>query len=340
MITRRRALIAGTVLGATSLLSTPSVLFAQQKKAVSISRQLGVLYMPTHVMESQKLIEKHAERLGLSGVTVNWMSFANSSAQQDALLSGGVDVINSGAGPLLLLWDRTKGRVKGISACSAQPVNLITHDPRIQSLKDYREGDKIAVPTIRISTQAILLQMAARQEFGDDKVGYFDPLTVQLGHGDAYVAMRNPTHEIRSHFAAPPFDFYEMQNVSEARIIARSSDVIGGPLVQGQFMAMTSFADQNEIFLQALRAAGEEAKAFIESDLAAAVEIYKTVTGDKTETETIVEMFRQPGMMQWELYPQGLMKFAEHLHFVGTMKSMPGDWKDTYYATVHDLPGN
>lgn len=337
----RRTLLAGAAgLGAMSAMAAPTRLLAQGKKTISISRQLGILYVPTHVIETQKLIEKHAEALGLPGVSVNWLSFANSSAQQDALLSGGVDIINAGAGPLLLLWDRTRGRVKGITACSAQPVTLITRDDRIQSLADFGEGDKIAVPTVRISTQAILLQMAARKEFGEDEWGHFDRMTVQLGHADAYVAMQNPTHEIRTHFASPPFDFYEEQNVQGARVLARSQDIIGGPLSQGQFITTTKFADENDILIQALRKAGEEARDFINNDIGASVDIYKTVSGDKTDRQVLIDMFAQPAMMQWDLYPQGTMKFAEHIHTIGTMKTMPESWKDYYLPIAHDMPGN
>ena len=66
-----------------------------------------------------------------------------------------------GTGNLLLLWDRTRGGVKGIVATSAQPMTLISRDPNIKSLKDFGPNDKIAVPTVKVSTQAIVLQIAA-----------------------------------------------------------------------------------------------------------------------------------------------------------------------------------
>ena len=33
---------------------------AQQKAEISLSRQPGIFYMPSHIMEKHKLIEKHA----------------------------------------------------------------------------------------------------------------------------------------------------------------------------------------------------------------------------------------------------------------------------------------
>lgn len=334
----RRQVVAGAA--ASSALAATSSARAQAKTSISISRQLGVLYIPTHILESERLIEKHAERLGLPGASVNWMSFSSSSAQQDALLSGGVDIINAGAGPLLVMWDRTRGRVKGIVAISAQPVRLLTREDRIRELKDFTANDRIAVPTVRVSTQAILLQMAAAKLFGADKWAHFDPMTIQMGHADALISMRNATHEVRSHFAAPPFDYYGLRSVPGARVVATSTDIIGSPLSQGQFFCTTTFAETNPVLIKATRAATEEAKAMIEGDIRGAVEVYKRVSGDKTETSELVDMFAQPGMMQWELYPQGTMRFAEHLTKVGTLRTMPAAWTDYYLPIAHDLPGN
>ena len=247
---------------------------------------------------------------------------------------------STGTGPLLVLWDKSRGRVKGICASSAQPALLLTRDPRIQSLKDYKEGDKIAVPTIRVSTQAILLQIAAAGLFGPDKWNHFDAMTVQLGHPDALIAMKNPSHEVKSHFAAPPFQFYEQQQIPEVRVVASSADIMGSPLSQGQFMTTTGFAESNPKIVQALRYAAQEAKTFIESNTSEAVEIYREVTGDKTPTDQILAMLKQPGMMEWNIYPQGTMKFAEHLARTGGIKTKPASWKDYYLPVSHDLSGS
>jgi NitT/TauT family transport system substrate-binding protein len=335
-ISRRQALI-----GASAMLAlTSSQAFGQAKTAIALSRQPGILYLPTHVIEKHKLIEKHAEALGVPGVTTTWTQFANGGAQQDALISGNVDIINTGTGPLLLMWDKTKGRVKGICASSAQPLTFISRDPRIKSLKDLQSGDKIAVPTVKVSTQAILLQMAASELFGPDKWNHFDPLTVQMGHPDAFIALKNPDHEVKNHFGAPPFHYYELKEVPGAHAIITSPEIIGSPLSQGQFMTTTEFADGNPKIIAALRAAAEEAQKFIETNLNDALAIYKEVTGDKTEVAKLADMLSQPGMNEWNLFPQGTMKFAAHLNKVGSLKTMPASWQDYYLPVSHDLAGS
>lgn len=328
------------VAAAVGLLASGLPTWAQQKSEISLSRQPGILYMPTHIIEKQKLIEKHAALLGLPGVATKWITFSGGGAQTDALLAGGVDILNTGTGNLLLLWDRTKGGVKGIVATSAQPMKLISRDPHIKSLKDFGPGDKIAVPTVRVSTQAIVLQIASAELFGADQWSKLDANTVQMGHPDALVAMSNSKHEVRNHFTIPPYYFLELKNVPDAHVVLSSDQVMGGPLTQAQFFTTTKFAAANPKIIEAVRAATKEAQDFIRNDTRAAVDIYKEVTGDKTSTEDLLTWLKEPGMMEWNLEPQGSMKFAAHLFKVGTLKSMPNAWTDYYLPVASDLKGN
>jgi NitT/TauT family transport system substrate-binding protein len=313
---------------------------AQQKTEIALSRQPGIFYMPSHIMEKQKLIEKHAAALGLPAITTKWITFSGGGAQTDALLAGGVDILNTGTGNLLLLWDRTKGGVKGIVATSAQPMTLISRDPHIKSIKDFTANDKIAVPTVKISTQAIVLQIAAAEAFGADQWAKLDSNTVQLGHPDAYAALSNSQHEVRSHFSIPPFTFLEMKNVPGAHVVLNSPDVMGGPLSQAQFFTTTKFADANPKIVQAVRDATKEAQDLIRSDTKTSVEIYKEITGDKTSVDDLLAWLKEPGMMEWNLEPQGTMKFAAHLFKTGTLKIQPKAWTDYYLPSSADLKGN
>ena len=312
----------------------------QEKSEINITRQPGIIYLPSHIMEKQKLIEKHAEKLGVPNLKINWLLLSGGGNQTDQLLSGNVDVVNTGVGNLLLLWDRTKGGVKGIVANSALPLTLVTRNPKIKTLKDYGPDDRIAVPTLKVSTQAILLQMACEKIFGPDQMGKLDPNMVQLGHPDAAIAMSNPQHEITSHFGAPPFPYIELKTVPGAHVVITSPEIIGGPLTQSQFFTTTKFADANPKVIAAIKAASLEAIDYIKKDTRGAVEIYREVMHDKTSTEELLDMLKQPGMMDWVAAPQGTMKFAAHLYKTGTLKTMPKAWTDYYLPVTHDLPGN
>jgi NitT/TauT family transport system substrate-binding protein len=328
----------GLALAASLVCSLPAG--AQQKSEISITRQPGILYLPSHVMEKQQLIEKEAAKLGVPNLKVTWASLSGGGAQTDALLSGNVDIVNTGVGNLLLLWDRTKGGVKGIVANSALPLTLVTRNPNLMTLYDYGPNDMIAVPTLKVSSQAILLQMASEKAFGPDQTTKLDANAVQLGHPDAAIMMANPQGEVTSHFAAPPFQYFELKNVKGAHVVLSSPDIIGGPLTQSQFFTTTKFADANPKVIAAIKAATFAAIDFIRKDTPAAVEIYREITKDKMSADDILEMLKQPGMMEWTAAPQGTMKFAAHLYKVGTLKTMPKAWTDYYLPITADLPGN
>jgi len=317
----------------------PAAANAQAKQEIKITRQPGIVYTPSHILESRKLIEKHAAALGVPDLKVEWINFAGGGAATDALLSGNVDIVNTGTGNMLLLWDRTKGGVKGIVATSALPLVLVTRNPAIKSLKDYGPADKIAVPTVKVSTQAILLQMAAEKEFGAGQYGKLDPNTVQLGHPDAAAALMNASHEVTSHFSAPPFVFQTLKAVPAARVILSSEDIIGGPLTVASMFTTTKFADDNPKLVQAIKAASAEAVALIKSNPREAMEIYKEVTKDRAAVEDLVDIMKQPGM-NFDTKPQGTMKFAEHLNKTGTLKMKPAAWTDYFLPIAHDLNGN
>lgn len=313
---------------------------AQQKTEITITKQPSILYLPALVMQKQELIEKKAAEQGVKDLKVNWRSFSGGGAATDALLSDNVEIVNSGVGNLLLLWDRTKGKVKGITTHSALPLALVSRDPNIKSLKDFGPKDKIAVPTVRVSTQAILLQMAAEKEFGADNWSKLDANTVQLGHPDAAAMLANPNGEISTHFAAPPFYYKELKTIPNAHVILRSNDIIDGGLSQSTLFTTTKFAEANPKIIQAVLDASKDAIAFIKANPEKSVEIYREISGDKTSSEELLDMLKQPGMMDFQMAPAGSMKFAEHMTKVGILKTKPEKWTDYFLPQSAALNGS
>jgi NitT/TauT family transport system substrate-binding protein len=176
---------------------------------VRITKQPGIIYLAPIVMEQQHLVEKAAEALGLKGLAVKYVTFGGGGAATDALLSGGVDIVTTGASNMLLLWDRTKGQVKGLAGSSATPMWLISNNPAVKSLRDLTAADKIAVPTVKMSSQAIILQIAARAMYGDAQFDHFDAMTTTLGHPDAQAALISGGGIITGHFSGAPYQAAE-----------------------------------------------------------------------------------------------------------------------------------
>ncbi len=318
----------------------PAAAWAQQKLTIKVARQPSIIYMPTFIMETGKLIEAQAAKLGLPGLTVEWVTFNGGGGVTDALLAEAVDLANTGVGNMLLLWDRTKGRVKGIAATCAEPLVLISRNPRIRTLADFRPGDKIAVPTIKVSTQALLLSMAAGRLYGAANAGHFDPMTVQLGHPDAVAAMLNPNGEIDSHFTAAPFFADELKRVPGAHVITTSTDILGHPASQALLFTTTKFADANPIVVQAAKAAVAEALDLVHKDPAAAMRLYRQQSHDPLSQEELMAVMAQPGMSDFFVQPQGTLEFARFLYASGILKTEPSSWKDFFLPAAYDLDGS
>jgi NitT/TauT family transport system substrate-binding protein len=157
---------------ATAILAALTGFAAQacaETAEIKLARQFSLGYVQLNVMEHQGLIEKHAKALGLNDVKVSWFTFNGPAAVNDALISGNIDIASGGVPALLTLWAKAKGtpqEVRGIVALSSQPFLLNSRNPALKTLADFKTGDKIAVPAVKVSVQAIMLQMAAAKAFG------------------------------------------------------------------------------------------------------------------------------------------------------------------------------
>src|SRR5258708_8475997 len=122
---------------------------------VTIAQQLGVSFLPLMLMERDGLVEKHAKAAGIA-LKTNWLKVAGPSVINDGLLSGTVHFGAVGAPSLVTLWSKTKSNVgiKGMAAITSYPLYFVTRNPDLKSLKDLSQNDKIAVPSVHISTQA------------------------------------------------------------------------------------------------------------------------------------------------------------------------------------------
>lgn len=323
----------------TILASGASVANAQAAKEVRIVRIQGINFLPNYVMEARRMVEAEAEALGIPDLKVEWRTVSGGGTATDSLLAGSSDIVNVGPGNLLLLWDRTRGGVKGIVSNSALPATLISRDPEIRTIKDFKPGDRIALPTVGVSTQALLLQMEAAKVFGQDSWKKLDGNTVQLGHPDGFGALMNDRHEIRSHFTSPPFISRELKNVPGAHVVLTSNDVMGTPLSTAILFTMTKFADSNPKIIEAVRRASQSAIDLIRTNPELAAQDYLKFSGDRMETNELVAMLKDPAM-KYDVKPEGTLKLAEHLFRTGVLKAKPASWKDYFLESSAGLDGN
>jgi len=307
---------------------------------VTIAQQFGVAFLPFMLMERDNLVEKHAKAAGIE-LKTNWQKVAGPSVINDGLLSGTAHFGAVGAPSLITLWSKTKSNVgiKGMAAMTSYPLYFVTRNPDLKSLKDLSQKDKVAVPSVKISTQALMLQMAAADLLGQANYQKFDEFTVSLAHPDAMVALMNNTGGVNAHFATSPFYEAEMK-IPGARVLTTSYEILGGRASALVIIATTKFHDANPKVYKAFLAAQKEAIDTINKDKMAAAKAYLEITNDKKSTlEEIFGVINDKDYA-YTLSPEKVFKTAVFMGKVGTVKDPPAKWQDLFFPDIHDLPGD
>ena len=152
----------------------------------------------------------------------------------DLLLSRNADVGVGGNVPLFTLWDKTTGaqKVRGIMSFSRANMFLLTVDPRIKSIRDFKDTDRIAMTDVRSTTYSMVIQMAAAKEYGWDQRNRYDRMTVAMGNNEALAAMLSGRMEVKSHMTILPHSTMELKS-GKVRILLNSKDLLGRALHDG-----------------------------------------------------------------------------------------------------------
>jgi NitT/TauT family transport system substrate-binding protein len=310
-----------------------------QVKTVRLAKQFGISYLPLTIMEDKKLLEEQAKKLGVE-VKTEWLQLSAGSPMNEALISGNLDFASGGVGPLLTIWSRTRAnlKVKGVAAINSMPIWLTTINPDVKTIKDFTEKDRIALPAVKVSIQAVTLQMAAEQAFGPGQHGRLDTLTVSMSHPDGMAAMMSGRSEVTGHFTSAPFQYQELAD-PRVRKVVDSYDVLGGPHTFNVVWASTRFRDENPKIVEAFVAALDEAVKFINANRKEAAEIWVRAENSRMPAAEAERIIRLPEN-EWTMTPKKVMAYADFMSRNGLIPARPESWKDLFFPEMHGLPGS
>ena len=334
----KRSALAALALGALAAsLWSPGA--EAQVKTVRLAKQFGISYLPLTIMEDKKLLEEQAKKLGVE-VRTEWLQLSAGSPMNEALISGNLDFASGGVGPLLTIWSRTRAnlKVKGVAAINSMPIWLTTINPDVKTIKDFTEKDRIALPAVKVSIQAVTLQMAAEQAFGPGQHGRLDTLTVSMSHPDGMAAMMSGRSEVTGHFTSAPFQYQELAD-PRVRKVVDSYDVLGGPHTFNVVWASTRFRDENPKIVEAFVAALDEAVKFINQNRKEAAEIWVRAENSRMPAAEAERIIRLPEN-EWTMTPKKVMAYADFMSRNGLIPARPESWKDLFFPEVHGLPGS
>jgi NitT/TauT family transport system substrate-binding protein len=217
-------------------------------------------------------------------------------------------------------------------------MTLYTINPNIKTLADFTEKDRIAVPTVRLSFNAMMLQMAAEELWKDPH--RLDHLTVALGHPDAVTALSAGygRASITAHIAVQPYTDRGLK-LPGAHIITDSRKVFGGPLTQITLLATKQTKEKNPTLFKAVANALEESIKVANADKHAAAVLWKQAQKAPDNIDDLVAQLNDPGF-EFTAQPHRIAFFAAFLNRIGTMKAKVGDWKELFWETAYNQQGD
>ena len=325
---RRRALLAAGGLAASALaVGYPALAFSRTRREIRISKGYGILYLPLVVMERRKLFERHAARRGRDDCTVKWVLLDGGGSINDAMMAGTLDFAGTGVPGFIDLWARARGipnvEVVGVAGLSATALSLNANRPGLRTLADFGPHDKVALPGIKRSLSAVVLQMAAAKLLGQARFAELDPLTVNYPHPEGMAALIDRRNGVTAHFTSPPFSSLELQHPGIHRVM-NSVDVLGHITLDVVFAPQRLVRDDPvlvDIFLAAL----DEANQFIAENREAAASMYAADTTVPVSPADIVRMLGDPDT-RFSIVPNQIMDYVHFLYDTGTIRTRPADW--------------
>ncbi|MDR0579412.1 MAG: ABC transporter substrate-binding protein [Campylobacteraceae bacterium] len=304
-----------------------------ETKEIRISKQYGLGYLSFLVLEEFKIFEKNAKKAGLGDISVKWFTFAGGAATNEALLSGAIDFNANGVAPFLVLWNKTNGKVKALSAYDRSRYLLNTSNPNVKTLKDFTDNDKIALPAVKVSMQALILQMAAAKEFGIENYDKLDHLSVGLKHPDAFVALTSGKSEVTAHFASEPFSTAELEHKG-VHTVVDSDDIVGKGFTTSIISATEKFYNENPktvaVFLESITEANEWINTHSAKDVA---KLYLKTTNSKEPVELIEKILLERADVKFTTKPTDITVFSDFLYKIGIIKSKPSQ-KELFFDEV------
>jgi sulfonate transport system substrate-binding protein len=339
LLSRRHAF--ATMAGGVSLMAAPAIVRAQTPLAVTIVQQRGLMYLPVDMMVTGGVLQQEATKLGLGKVEATARALSGPAAITDALLSGSAQYGAAALPSLLTLWDKTHGtpnEVRAVGTMSNGAMVLYTINPNVKTIADFTEKDRIAVPSVRISFNAMMLEMAAEKLWNDPH--RLDHLTVGLGHADAVAALSAGygSATVTAHIAVQPFTDRGLK-LPGAHVVADSREVFGGPLTQVSLLATKQTRDKNPVLFKAVGNALETSIKMCNADKDAAAVLWKKAQNASESIDELRALLDDPGF-EFTSQPHRIATFAAFLKRIGTMNTEVNSWKDLFWETAYDQQGD
>jgi len=104
--------------------------------------------------------------------------------------------------------------------------------------------------------------------------------------------------------------------------------------------AFAEFAREKDIVMRFIEFMPLDAdRAWTRDLMVPAAEVYKRMSGTRESVDELLKMMQDP-LVEYTLTPKSIMKTAEFMAKVGTIKDRPSSWKDLFFSNVYNYQGS
>lgn len=306
-----RRVIAG---GLLALLIVCNSAAQAEVKEVTVASTIGLAQFPGRVVYELHLIEKRAESLGVPDLKVSFQEVTSGNVVSQLVLAGRANVGISGNVPMFYLWDKTNGRIKGMTALSQGGMFLVTCDPRLKSLHDYSDNDRIAMTGLKTTTYAMLLQMEAAKEFGWNNRNRFDKISVAMADPEGMGAILSCKTNVKTQMTILPQSTLELAS-SKDHVVFSSEQLLGHSYTFNVAFATTEFKRDNPKVYEAIVEAFGDAIKFVKDNPEKAAYMYVKDEPFIGTRETAVKLIKgeTPDHFSYTQVPKSTKAFMDFM---------------------------
>ncbi len=119
-----------------------------------------------------------------------------------------------------------------------------------------------------------------------------------------------------------------------------SDEVMGGSTTFTMLSTTTKFRERNPKVYAAVLGALDDAVDVILEDKEGAAEILMQPTAESGFSKEELAEVVKDSSVKFTTGPENVMKYAEFMHSIGTIKNRPASWKDFFFPEIHTVPGS
>lgn len=315
------------ILAGTGLAPQSSHAATAVPQKVVIADQFGPGHLVTVVMKKRNLLDRR-----FPDTEFDWRVVTSGAVMRDGILSNQIHVGLSAPPPFLVGLDKGV-KWKILVAAATYDQWLVTTDPNINSLKDFKSGGRKQIGVVGLdSFPAIVLKKGAMRNFGDAKAL------------DSHFVVMPPPHSIQAVVTGqiagalvPPVHSVRALDLG-ARVVLRGNDVLSGPVTSNFYVMSESFYERYPKFAQAFYEAAGEAIQFIKDNPAEAYKMLSEDEGNKTSPEKYRDLFERSAIV-FDTIPVRVLEVGQFMKDIGMIKQLPGSMREMSFPPL-DGKGN